>query len=84
MSEAFERLTDIRTVRHALLLGLESFGEVERVIDAFDSRAMYDKQSPAKELRPLHPTGSPDTVGRFAAALRVLDMMESELEPAHV
>lgn len=84
MSEAYERLTDIRTVRHALLLGLESFGEVERVIDAFESRAMYGNQPLAKELRPLHPTGSPDTVGRFAAALRVLDAMEGELEAASV
>ena len=80
MSKSSERLTDIRTVRHALLIGLESFGEIERIGDAFDTRASYSEQPPPDDLKPIHPTGSPDTIGRFAEALRVLEMMESALD----
>ena len=84
MSDKSERLIDIRTIRHALLIGLESFGEIERVGDAFETRTQTGKQTLPKDLMPIHPTGSPDTVGRFAAALRVLDMMESALEVPNV
>lgn len=55
----------------ALLIGLESFGEVERVINRFDIE-VASNQNPFDDLRPIHPTGCSDTVGVFAAALRYL------------
>lgn len=75
MSDAAELQTSIRHIRHALLIGLESFGEVERVIDRFELLTVCGRHVD-KELRPLHPTGSADTIGRFASALRYLENME--------
>lgn len=76
-SDARELHSDIRKIREALLIGLESFGEVERVIDRFKLLDMAG--SPADNgLQPLHPTGASDTIGVFATALRILDGMEPE------
>ena len=66
-------MDSVRAIRHALHLGLESFGEVERVTDRYDALADMLKQPVDKDLRPIHPTGAPDTVGRFAEALRALE-----------
>lgn len=68
---------DIRKIREALLIGLESFGELERVIDQFQLLESCGRPA-SKELRPIHPTGAPDTIGVFAAALRLLELMEPE------
>lgn len=73
-----ERLEDVRRIREALLIGLECFGEVERVENVFDLYATMQSGSLPKELRPLHPTGADDTVGRFAGALRILESLEAE------
>lgn len=62
----------ISTIREALHIGLECYGEVERVADVYDLHATHGGDIP-KSLRPLHPTGTNDTVGRFAAALRGLE-----------
>ena len=75
-SDARELQEDIRQIRRALLIGLESFGEVERVIDRHESLARFDDNKPDSKLRPLHPTGASDTIGVFAAALRLLENME--------
>jgi hypothetical protein len=71
-------LEQIRTIRHALHIGLESFGEVERVIDQYEgTKGSGGVLDPL--LRPVHPTGTSNTVSAFAAALRELDMIEPEL-----
>lgn len=77
-SDARELQIDIRKIREALLIGLECFGEVERVIDWHESLTRVSSNKPDKELRPLHPTGTSDTIGVFAAALRILECMEPE------
>lgn len=61
-------------IRKALLIGLASFGEVERLRDAFDIEVEVAKNTVPETLRPQHPTGSPDTIGEFATALRLLDV----------
>ena len=66
-------MDSVRAIRHALHLGLESFGEVERVTDCYDTLANILKEPVNKDLRPIHPTGASDTVGRFAEALRALE-----------
>lgn len=68
-------LSELRAIRQALHIGLESFGEIERVTNEFDLRRTFDSGL-AKELRPVHPTGAADTIGQFAAALRLLDSLE--------
>lgn len=77
-SDASELQADIRKIREALLIGLESFGEVERVIDRHESLTRFTNNKPDRELRPLHPTGAPNTIGVFAAALRLLENMEPQ------
>lgn len=74
-SDLYERREEIRRIRHALLIGLESFGEIERVIDLHELLS-GSENPPDHELRPLHPTGSPNTIGVFACALRLLESME--------
>jgi len=55
----------------ALLIGLESFGEIERLINACEVAQLGRREVP-KSVRPLHPTGSADTIGVFATALRYM------------
>lgn len=63
---------EVRMIRNALLIGLDCFGEVERVRDAYDVEVEVAKNAVPETLRPLHPTGSPDTICEFATALRLL------------
>jgi hypothetical protein len=56
---------DRDAIMGALLIGLDSFGEIERLTNSVNSAGTGD-------LTPLHPTGAPDTVGKFAHALRAL------------
>lgn len=76
-SDARDLQCDIRKIREALLIGLECFGEVERVIDAHRMHGSHGTAL-ADGLLPLHPTGAPDTIGVFACALRLLEIMEPE------
>jgi hypothetical protein len=69
-SERKITLSELQDLQEALLIGLESFGEIERVIDRFELEQLCGRQ-PDIELRPLHPTGSPGTLGLFATALRI-------------
>ena len=71
-------MEQIRTIRHALHIGLDSLGEVERVIDQHEG-LQRSAGTPDPLLRPTHPTGNSNTVAAFAAALRELDMMEPEI-----
>ncbi|MCB2262424.1 MAG: hypothetical protein LGR52_05720 [Candidatus Thiosymbion ectosymbiont of Robbea hypermnestra] len=59
-------------VREALLIGLAAYGEIERLSNAQEARARIGKKT-KKDLRVIHPTGTADTVSRFADALRFLD-----------
>lgn len=67
---------NIRSIRKALLIGLECYGEVERITDHHDSLTSFGGNKPDAGLRPIHPTGSPETIGMFACALRLLSVME--------
>ena len=71
-------IDQLRAIRHALHIGLESFGEVERVTDRYETLEACDVPLD-RELKPIHPTGAPNTVGVFATALRYLENMEPEL-----
>lgn len=64
-------LDQANAVLDALLIGLASYGEIERTIDAFETLCSGPLK-PAKELRPLHPTGSANTVAEFATAISLL------------
>ncbi len=68
----------IRCLRKVIITGLSSYGEVERLSDRWES-LHGEGQQPSRELKPVHPTGSADTVGDFADALAYLDVFESEL-----
>lgn len=53
-------------IRRALLIGLASYGELERVINWADTQKELGCET---DLKPLHPTGSAETVLVFAEAL---------------
>jgi hypothetical protein len=59
-------------IRHALLIGLAAYGEIERLCNARQIRETCGKEVP-EDLRAMHPTGAADTVGQFADALRSLE-----------
>lgn len=60
-------------VMQALLIGLHSYGEIERLTNSFELLKMTGRvNEDNKDLRPIHPTGSPDTVNLFASALRMV------------
>lgn len=59
-------------IRKALLIGLDCFGEIERLINTVEVAELTGSEVP-KELCPKHPTGAADTVSDFAYALRALE-----------
>ena len=62
-------------IRDALLIGLSSYGEIERLLDEVEGmRLLHDV--PPEGLVPMHPTGTADTVGKFADALRFVAMVD--------
>lgn len=61
----------IKVIINALLIGLDSYGEIERLESAAGVLELCKSEVP-ESLRPLHPTGSAETIGVFAAALRFL------------
>ncbi len=79
-----DRLDHIRIIRHALLIGLDSYGEIERIINAVDIRELYGKEV-AGNLKPKSPTAgdSGEAIGEFAQALRLLELMEREVSEMH-
>lgn len=65
-----------REINRALLIGLESFGEIERVTNAIEmTENMTSIGKLPKSVHPLHPTGSADTVGMFVAAMRYMQQV---------
>jgi hypothetical protein len=69
-----------RYIREALLIGLSSFGEIERLDNAYDIHVEIGCDQIPGDLRPIHPTGAPDTICRFAESLRALDSVEQAIE----
>lgn len=59
-------------IRRALLIGLDSYCEMERLVDKFAINERADGREMPEVLKPLHPTGASDTVSDFASALRFL------------
>jgi hypothetical protein len=62
----------VKVIRHALLIGLQSFGEIERVLDHIDGITANGDGIPKLAI-PRHPTESADTVSAFASALSYLN-----------
>ena len=62
-----------KAIINALLIGLESYGEIERICDAVLTADHCPNAYKLPDfVRPIHPTGSADTIGVFAAALRYM------------
>jgi len=70
-----DHITRIKNIRAALLIGLASFGEVDRLTSRAAVLESYGDALP-DGMRPIHPTMCHETVGEFAEALRALDLME--------
>jgi hypothetical protein len=64
-------------IMKALLIGLESFGEIERLTDRVEVASKVCGETIPNGCTPIHPTGEPDTIGCFAQALRVLHGAQS-------
>lgn len=68
-----------RAIRRALIIGLSSFGEIERLDNAYSIHTGIAGERIPDDLRPLHPTGALDTAGQFAEALAAVDLIESKI-----
>lgn len=71
---------EIRDIREALLIGPSSFGEIEKLGNAYRIHVEIAGESIPDDLCPLHPTGSADTVSIFADALRAISILEQAVE----
>ncbi|TAN01980.1 MAG: hypothetical protein EPN40_01920 [Rhodanobacteraceae bacterium] len=60
-------------IRDALLLGLSCLGEIEELCNAHEIAEKFGGEWPEGAI-PKHPTGTADCVGRFANALRLLNI----------
>ncbi|GAB1394487.1 hypothetical protein MASR1M60_26510 [Rhodocyclaceae bacterium] len=72
-------LETCRAIRKVLLIGLSSFGEIERLDNAYSIHTDIAGEAIPDDLRPLLPTGSAGTCGDFADALAALDYIEDGL-----
>ncbi|MER2518975.1 MAG: DUF3077 domain-containing protein [Candidatus Accumulibacter phosphatis] len=66
----------VQMIRRALLIGLSSFGEVERVRGFIGTAKVCGREIP-DDAMPLHPTDTDDVAGIFADALRFLEHARS-------
>lgn len=60
------------------MIGLASYGEIERLSDAQQTEALRGKEIP-KNLRVIHPAPSPETVADFAEALDNVDQVMHQI-----
>lgn len=60
-------------IREALLIGMASYGEIEKVLNAKELRESMGLQWP-EYLDVRHPTGDCEVVSKFAAALMVINL----------
>jgi hypothetical protein len=64
----------VATIREALHIGLASLGSIEESTDYAEKLKGFGKwQDDMRKLVPAHPTGAPNTVSTFAAALTYLE-----------
>lgn len=61
-----------KTIIKALLIGTDSYGEIERIDDEVKGFDIVNTIQIPDSVRPIHPTGSNDTIGLFAEALRYM------------
>ncbi len=62
----------VKIIRRALLVGLSSLGEVERLVNAQELAKLAGDNIP-DELRALQTTGDANTISEFACALRFFE-----------
>lgn len=62
----------VDAIRHALLVGLSSYGEIERVLDRIEGITGAGIEVDDSFI-PRHPTGSAETTSVFATALSHLN-----------
>lgn len=63
-------------INNALLIGLESYGEIERISNEVGVEDLCPSSGRIPDsVRPIHPTGSADTIGIFATALRYMQQV---------
>lgn len=65
----------LKAIRRALITGLDSFGEIERVLEYVATYKSLGREVP-EEVIPTHPTGLNDTISDFASAFRYLEIAE--------
>lgn len=63
--------TEVKAIRHALLIGLDSYGEIQRLINEAEGHKMFGGAD-LGDLAALE-TGSPNTICDFALALTCLE-----------
>lgn len=69
-------MEQVERIRHAMLVGLAAFGEIERLQSAQFVAEQIGGDVPAdiqQQLKVVHPTGSSETVSDFADALREIE-----------
>lgn len=62
-------------INRALLIGLDSYGEIERITDELKGFDIATTVQIPAQVRPTHPTGANDTIGVFAEALRYMQQV---------
>jgi hypothetical protein len=77
-SDAREACESLEKIRNMLLIGLSSYGEIERLSDAQKREKLCGNETP-EGLRVIHPTGSAETLGDFAEALRYVDIVMRQI-----
>lgn len=63
--------TEVKAIRRALLIGLDSYGEIQRLINEAELHKLHDVAD-LGDLAALD-TGSPNTICEFALALTYLE-----------
>lgn len=65
-----------KAIIHALLIGLDSYGEIERISNEVKIAVHCPNTYRLPDsVHPIHPTGSADTIGVFASALRYMQQV---------
>ncbi|MFB1488398.1 MULTISPECIES: hypothetical protein [unclassified Thiocapsa] len=72
----------LELVTDMLLVGLQSYGEVERLTAAADICELGGRRLP-RSMRPIDPAGDPETISKFADALRLIRNLRKSSQPAY-
>lgn len=68
----------LEKIREMLLVGLTSYGEIERLKNAQETHKVCGGEL-EEDLQVIHPTGSADTVSDFAEALINVDVVMRQI-----